>query len=706
MEYFKRELSEYRTDINPINNYMSQAVAFVANLKGVDTKEATKLVKKVIRDKGPKDPIVTYRNRLENGDREFTSSKLSEYINSVVRDDDILVPTFTVYSNPKKNKSLHAGFLKHNISRRNKHKAIAFEAYQNGDIDKHTKNDVLQKVMKIFNNSLSGSYASMSTALYNPSQHSTLTSMTRAVASIGNAVTESVVAGNRCLYSAEATINYITAVIDTVNSTKVAAVMSTYNIYYPTAVEVMDMLLYSTKRYWTNPKAEAAILTYLGRLDKYQLAAVMYVNDLHHMKKYNQELIRSFIGGLATKVIGGCNNPLKALQVDTEGVNNLVHHICMEDISGKKIRYKDLVTADPDTLMVLGATAENVYAVLAKYRLLIKTFFTTDILPMDVGNIKDCYRDVIVLSDTDSTCGSYDIWTDWYFGNNKFTPEAVAVSAAVMTINTQVIDHNIRVFAKNMNIAEESIGLLKMKNEYFWSAFVTANVSKHYYANTWIQEGNVYAKPKLELKGVHLIASAGNQSIVTDAHEDMRNLLTTIEAGEVMDPKAILVKVADMERSLLKAIDSGDIAIFKLDKIKDADAYKLDDKSKTPYFHHDIWTKVFADKYGDPGKPTYMTVKIPTVLKSRRLLSLHLDSIEDPDIQSKLREILTSNGKDQLGTYRVPLTIAGGSGIPKEMIQAVDRHRLVLDNMNIYYIQLETMGLFRPQKLLFSEMGY
>jgi len=706
MEYFKRNLSEYTTTINPIANYMEQVVQFISVYKHVSKKEAVTIAKGLIKQAKPKDPTVTYRSRMENGDREFVTTPLSSYINGTVKSGDVIAPSFTVYDHPDKRKSLHSDFLKINIDKRKKHKALAFEAYQNNDMGAYVHNDVLQKVMKIFNNSLSGAYCSKSTTLYNPSQHYTLTSMTRSVASIGNAVTESIVAGNKGFYNPESVINYITSIVTVVNIKYVTAAMSMYKLYYPTVDEVIKVLKYTSDRYWEDENTYVVVKRYLNGLDKEQLAAIMYVNDLYHLKMYNESSIREFIGSMAAKVVHGTDNPLKALNRNVEGINNLVHHICMEDIRGKRINYSELAESDPELLMVLGSTADNIYRVLDKYKLLLKAFFITDILPIDIANIKDSYRDVIVLSDTDSTCGSYDTWTNWYFGNTRFTPEAVALSAVVMTINTQVIDHNIKVFSKNMNIQDSLVDLLKMKNEYFWSAFITANVSKHYYANTWIQEGNVFAKPKLELKGVHLIASSANQDIVAKAHTDMKKLLTTIEEGGKLNPREVLTKVADMERSILVAIDTGDTNIFKLDKIKDAAAYKLEDKSKTPYFHHELWTKVFAEKYGDPGDPTYMTVKVPTVLKSARTLNLYIETIEDDVIREKLRGILASNKKTALGTYRVPLSIAGGKGIPKEIIQAVDRHRVVLDNLNVYYLQLETVGLYKKKSMLFSEMGY
>jgi len=706
MEIFKRELDEYNTEINPVKNYLEQAITFVSKYYKLSKEEATQELKNIIKNNKPKNPIVKYVGRDETDATVIKESKLTDYINDSVKNGEIVTPSLTVYTHPSKKKSLHAKFLAGNIKRRSEHKHKSFVEYQAGNYLASAHHNVLQKVMKIFNNSLSGAYASMSTALYNPSAHYTLTSITRSVASIGNAVSESVIAGNKCFYTPDSIINYITSIVTCVNMKKVILAISRYKLYEPSVDDVMEMILKSSRRYWKSSKYEDIIRNYLSKLASYELAAVMYVNDLHHMKKHNEELIKDFIGRLGKRTDGIVNDPLKVLNRNLEGVNNLVHHICMEDIKGINVDYGKLYKTNPDILNVLAATADNVYTVLLEYRLLIKTFFTTDILPIDVGSIKDCHRDTIVLSDTDSTCGSYDMWVEWYFGNTKYSPAAVGLSAAVMTINTQVIDHNIRIFSKNMNISKDCVSLLKMKNEFFWLVFITANVSKHYYADTWIQEGNVYAKALLELKGVHVFGSAGNQSIVKKAHDDMHSVLTTIAEGGTIDAKSIITKVADLERYILDAINKGDVSVFKIDKINSPDSYKLEDKSKTPYFHHMLWTRVFKDKYGDPGNPTYMTVKIPTVIKSKAKCTEYLNSIKDTEIKEKLIKCLSDNGKDNIGTFRVPLTIAGNSGMPEEMLDAVDKHRVVLDNMNVYYILLATIGIFRGSKLLFSESGY
>jgi len=700
-------MKDYITTISPISNYMEQAVKFVSKIRNINKEQATEVVKKAIASKKYKDPIVEYRERLDNGDRDMTTTTLSKYIGSVIQNKDIIVPSFTVYDHPDKKRSLHADFLSGNIKKRNKHKAAAFEAYQNGDMGTYINNNVLQKVMKIFNNSLSGAYASNSTILYNPSQHYTLTSITRSVASIGNAVTESLVAGNKCLFTPDTTMNYITACITVPNMATIAMAIKHYSIAIPTVDDVYNMIRRSSDRYWTNTESHNMIYLYLSTLTNTELAAVMYVNDLYHLRAHNEELIKDFVWNLANKVTVGCANPLKALNVNMEGINNLVHHICMDNIKGMKIKYSELQESDPELLMILGSTAENIYKVLSKYHLLIKAFLTTDMLPVDIANVKDLFRDVIVLSDTDSTCGSYDNWVHWYYGNDRFTPEAVALSAAVMTINTQAIDHNIKVFAKNMNIDTDRVDLLKMKNEFFFSQFVTANISKHYYANIEIQEGNVYSKPKLELKGVHLIASSGNQSIVKSAHDDMISFLESAKNDKKISAKEILTKVANLERSILKAISAGEISMFKYDKVKAAESYKDPDKSKSPYFHHMLWNEVFADKYGSPGEPTYMTLKVPTTLTSKKKLTEYISTIEDREVADRLSTTMAKYNKVMLGVFKVPLSIAGGEkGIPVEMLGALDTHRIVLDNMNIYYLLMETLGLFRKGTLLFSEMGY
>ena len=62
--------------------------------------------------------------------------------------------------------------------------------------------------------------------------------------------------------------------------------------------------------------------------------------------------------------------------------------------------------------------------------------------------------------------------------------------------------------------------------------------------------------------------------------------------------------------------------------------------------------------------------------------------------------------KDSLGTFRVPLVIASEKGLPEEMFNAVDIHKVVTNSTNVFYMILESIGFYRKPNLLISEMGY
>lgn len=703
---FKRKPEEYEILLNPVTDYIKQAATYVSINKNMNYEDSVKYVKSRIKEKGTINPIVKYSYRNENGDTEVKQDKLTDYIKETLDAGEVLVPSFTTYIHPSKKKSLHADFLSINIALRKSDKKNAFKYEQLGDKDKEFYYNTLQKTRKVMNNSLSGAYCSPSTALYNKSAHYTLTSMTRCVSSIGNAVSEYIIAGNKHFKTPNIMLNYITSVITDINMSTIEVAVNKFNLHKPSPLEVMDSLLYSSRNYWSDKKYEDEILLFLMKLTPIQLAAILYNNDLYHIKKHNESMVRTLLETMAMKVPTGCVDIFGTLNNAPEGINILSHHIWVEELRGKGTDYKEFAETEPELLLGIASTTQNIVNTLRKYGQFFRAFFVTNVMPIDIAYIKDMLRDAIVLSDTDSTCGSYDKWVDWYFGYTAFSPEAVAISAAVMTINTQVIDHFLKVFARNMNIDSELTELIKMKNEYFWPVFTATNVSKHYFAEIVIQEGNVFGEPKLELKGVHLIASAVDQSVIKQGLATINEINHEISHGNKLSLFKFIKQAADIERDLIVRITKGDIDIFKKDKIKEPSSYKSEEKEKSPYFHHMLWMEVFAEKYGNPGDPAYMVIKVPTELKSKKLTNDFIDSIEDVVIKEKLKSFLEKHGKDNIGTFRPPVSLLGNTGLPDEIIKAIDVKRIVMDNMNQIYLVLESIGGYRKKSMLFSEMGY
>lgn len=698
---FKLEPDEYSINLSPVKEYVKQASTYISKELNVSPNEAVKLVKEGLSRTEINNPIVKYRYKQDNGDRIIKEDKLTDYIKEVLDNNEVLVPSFTSYMHPSKERSLHADFLSINIAKRKQDKANQFKYEQLGDPVKSLHYKTMQNVRKIFNNSLSGAYASASTVLYNPSAHYTLTSITRSVASVGNSITESIVAGNKHFRNPEVIMNYITSIISSCNINGIEYIVNKYNLHKPSVEEVFDTMLYSFKYYWRDPVYEEEILGYLKKLTPVELCAVCYFNDLWHIKRFNPDFVKDLINKMIVKKNDITCDPIY-LNKAPEGIDILAKIICGDTIKGKNINYKEL-EGDP-IMWELASTAKNVIDVITEYKTFFRNFFITNVLPPNIAYIKDMLRDTIVLSDTDSTCGSYDKWVEWYYGEIVFTSEAVSIAAAVMTINTQVMDHYLKVFARNMNVAQHLTELIKMKNEYFWKIFVTANVSKHYFANTDIQEGNVYAKPKLELKGVHLIASPAEQSIVARVHNYIKEINGKIVNNEKISLKHYLTAIADLEREIVTKIKAGDIGIFKLDKIKEPGSYKLE-KERSPYINHILWEDIFAEKYGSPGDPTYLVIKIPTTINSKKDMEAYLNDMKDIDIKNKFVNFLAKYNKDVLTTFRAPHNIVTTSGIPEELLPIIDYDRIIKDNLGSAYILLESLGFYRGNNTI-TDLGY
>ena len=700
---FKRSPKEYSLMKDPVSTYLKQASAYLSKMNSIPIEQATQIVKKSLRKHPIKNPEVLYYTKDQNGDKYKEVGKLSTYIKEAYEDDNIIAPSFTTYVSPKVKKSIHAEFLEENINKRkeDKHKAAVYK--QDGNMELHTYYNTLQKTRKIFNNSLSGAYAAKGTVLYEPTSHYTLTSMTRSVTSIGNAITESMIASNKHFKDYDVTMGYLTTIITTHNLRKMAMLIKKYSLYIPKPEEVFEHIKYSTNPYWASVELEEKLLIFLKSLNKIEICSVLYVNDMNALRKYNDKLTREFLTKLSKKCTTGSIDNIMDINRAPEGIMNLVSHVCSEEIKGINVNYKKL--ANTELLMTLASTAKNATDTLVEYTDLIRTLFVTDIMPPTIGYIKDMFRDSIVLSDTDSTCGSYDSWVNWYFGKTLFSPEATAFSAAVMTINTQVIDHYLKIFTSHMNVPIPNRELIKMKNEFFWDVFTSTNVSKHYFANIRIQEGVVFAVPDLELKGVHLIASSVNKEIRDIAYDMIEYIHKTLTSNQKISLKRMATITANLERKIIKDISEGKTNVFKIDKIKEENAYKLD-KLKSPYIHHMLWTEVFMDKYGNPGDPTYMVINIPTIMKSKRTLAEYITTLDDREIAEKLESFLKKYNKDMLGTFRVPLAISSGKKLPEEIFKAVDFHKVVTNNVNILYLILESVGFFRKPTMLVSEMGY
>ena len=700
---FIKELSEYKMDMKPVQEYLRQASLYLHKVTGKNMDECMAIVKKKLSHADIKDPIVKFNHRKENGDMFEDSTTIVNYIKDNIANDYIIVPSMTAYTNSSKERSLHASFLEGNIASRNSDKKKAFQYKQEKNKVMHGRFNTLQKSKKIANNSLSGAYASISTILYNPTAHYSLTSTTRTATSLANAITESMVAGNKHFRTPELVINYITSCLSIIDMNIIENIINKYGLYKPTSDEVFKSIERSTKLYWTDDDNEYKVRKLLDSLTGVERAAILYTNDFYNLRVYNDVLIKNFVKVLSRRVTGLAQDPLKVLDESEGFVINLIHHICAPDIKGKKVNYKDMV-GSPE-LDALGSTALNVNIVLEKYSDLLQAFFRNDVMPVSVAYIRDMVRRVTVLSDTDSTCATYQDWVDWYTGEISFSDEATAVSASVMTVVTQVLEHKLRQYTSNLNVPDHLKSKITYKGEFYWHSMTPMSVAKHYFASVAIQEGNVFSEDDLELKGVNLIASNAPMFVQKKTKELIISINETINSNKKVSLNHYLKEAADLERKILAEVNKGNIDILKTGKIKEASGYKLG-PDRSPYLNHIFWETVLSGKYGAIGEPPYATVKLPTKLKTKRDMQLFLDGIKDPVIKDKLITYSKKYNKEYIGTFNLPLVIVGEHGIPDELVPAIDSDRIIFDSLGAIYMALEGLNYFRKENMKLMDLGY
>lgn len=701
---FIRENKDYHINISPVNQYIEQTTMFVHKRTGKSMEESRSIVKEIMSKSDLKNPIVTYNNRNEFGDVHEETTTLTNYITDNVNKKYTVVPSLTAYEDMNKDKSLHSTFLEKNIAGRNADKKKAFQYKQEKNTVMFNRFNTLQKSKKIANNSLSGAYASISTILYNPSAHYSLTSTTRVATSIANAITESMVAGNKHFGNPDIVLNYIISCINNVDKEKMKLVIDKYNLYIPSTKEVYDTIIRSSSLYWSNIIMEDKIMKLLNSLDDIDRCAITYVNDIYHLRIFNDKLLREIIGDLSKRVEYNTDKPLEVLDNSEEYVLNLVHHICAKDIKGKKVNYKDMIGTD--ILTILGSTALNINLTLEKYKDLLQVFFSNDVMPINVAHLRDMLRRVTVLSDTDSTCATYQEWIEWYIGEMVVSDIGTAVSASVMTITSQVLEHKLRQFSANMNVPTHLKSVISYKGEYYWKEFaVIADATKHYFAGVAIQEGKVFPETDLEIKGVNLISSNNPMFVQKITKDMMTSINECINNNEKIDLNHYIKIASDLEREITNRLYKGDVTILKTSKIKEASGYKLG-PNKSPYIHHMFWEEVLKSKYGVIEEPPYTAVKIPTTLKTKKKMNDFLKTITDDNIKHNFKEFLVKYNKDNIGTFNLPLIYLGEHGVPEELISAINVNRVVFDSLGAIYKILGTIGFRKKDGLTLCELGY
>lgn len=698
---FVKAPSEYVRNISIIRTAKNDYIKYLQTMTGRSYEQCKAFVLKQLSDSGKfpiQDPDVDYFERNAYGDRVRITSKFSDYLKYAVENEHLIAPTLTTYLNPRQKKSLLSGYIINNIALRDKAKHEMFAAMmaQNARLEMFKKGEQMNK--KTLNNGISGSHVSSSNPLHNKSAHSTLTSNCRTTSAFGNANNEKLLAGNRHYWHPTVAINNVVSIANLTNLVELEAVMQKYQLHYPTGAELFECIMRSSRQYWVSPPNERRIEQLCERLKPIERAAVMYVGDLYHLKMYNDAFMRHFIGTISDRVEQEHDDPDTVVKQNRSEYVGLVVQLFGDMMKGFKISDRKEANRQEDRDRVNGVykkiatNIEKIHKHILDMSDFIKAIFVTDNVPSSIAFLPDSLRHVALISDTDSTIFTVQDWVKWYTGSYQVNDTSNSCAATIIFLAAESITHILAIMSSNFGIEKDRIYQVAMKNEFKFDAIVPTMVGKHYFALIGCQEGNLLAKYKNEIKGVHLRNSNVAKEVIKHAEDMMVRIMKLALKAEPFHIMPFLKEVADLERSIAESIYRGERKYLKNGQIKTAASYSKDEEL-SPYQHYTFWNQVFASKYGVAPEPPYSCSKVSVNLKNQKEIKAWIETIKDDKIRAAAARWNDDTCKNAITTFHLPHTILQQYGIPEEIKPFVEIRRSILDVTKVFYLIMEALGI-------------
>ncbi|AEH03474.1 DNA polymerase [Pseudomonas phage PhiPA3] len=697
---FIRPVDEYCRDLEIIDAYLNDQALYLSAMTGDPVEQCLEFVKAQSRPEGAmalQNPKALILDKNPAGDRELKETTFMGFLNRVKKQELLLSPSMTVYMPESQRQSTHSQYIAEGVANRKRVKKEQMRLEGEGTTEALELAQVRkgeQENFKINNNSYSGATVSAATILYYKSTHSSLTSTCRTATSYANANNEKFIMGNRHYYTPEITKANLLSIANITDLKKLQECMDHFQMHYPTADEVVEMVLRSTAHYWQNQDYTAQIHTMVSGFTPLQRAAVVYVGDLYHTYKHNKDLIRNFLMELSQ--IGRPDQVISKEEYNTyDGdMDLLANFICYDLVKGRN--KEKLAAENPEVFDTIYATGKNISEVLHKYKLIIEALLLTNNVPSSIHAFPTIYRRAAVISDTDSTMFTMQYWVEEFFGRVCFTSEAKRLVFALVFLVSEVVMHILAIQSANMGVSKEKLRLLAMKNEYYFAVLSLTTRSKHYYASQDAQEGVMFAKARMEVKGVGLRDSKVPPKINKAAKKMMENIIKSVKEEIPLDLPAMLKEVADFERDIINSIFSGKSEYLTTGKCKKLNAYKSEDNAT--YAKHRFWAEVFGPSYGGTEEPPYSFVKVSVTVDNRTRFNEWVESIEDKGLAMRLKKWAMENDKSGITTFHVPMTVVENHGIPSEITRVADVRTVISNTMGVFYLILESLGIFLIDK--------
>lgn len=589
------------------------------------------------------DTKLFFRNLYKD---EYDSIELDTIFNTIDKEGLIVGANGTYTFNHSRGIAETSQVLLDSLNRRAEEKKLGLEAEARGDKEAARRHDNAQTHQKSIINSFYGIQLQSGSFLHNPDTASMITTQARELISEMMWSLEKFLDGNMQFSD----FNELGGYFANIQEQEKNKVFDSLITYWPTDNDIRERVNVLAEQINASNKHDNEVVLgfqdWATNMDKDSKCRLYYKNNLFVFLEKNPNVFKMISDMIDSGV--SFHNPVmgEAPEIFDKGTR-AVYDILREFVSQN----------------------ENTYDRVEKYQKL--------------------YRNVVVISDTDSVMVNLNPWVEkmhrlrGYVDNlddDEVVYRIVNIGSYLCTLLCKDAGER---YTKECRVPEEYRYRIYMKNEfYFPSVIIYKGAKKNYSAFCTLREGKKVAK--LSNTGLALTASNMN-SIVREAFDDI--LLNRIHKAKDIDLMGIYGEIITVENKLRSLLESGDPSIGL------SGNYKDETMVDNPYHMYHIrggivWNRIYPDNINRGGNKIFI---FPMNINSMK----DIDDLKSsfPKIYSTIRDEVFMD--ENLGKYGITYISVPDSleKLPEWMIPYIDIDKIIDSHMSPMKRLLPSIGL-------------
>ena len=606
--------------------------------------------------------------------------------------DKIVSPFGTFYETVDKKPSFLKGMVDVKGKKRKTEKKAMLQAKKEGNKTKETFHNNNQATIKINMNSLIGGMGSGFNFLSSIANFNSVTSIARFFIINAYAHAERFLESNFYFRTEEQLINFlITVHRKGPDPLSVVNLCNKAGIRIPELDEVYTFLTNCLHRYMF-PQDHPSVRKILAGLHIGELAFIFYMSNMKHLVMENSEFFRDF-----TSRFFGASVPSTTPNVEPDALYKLdgdlavvlstvYHDIIPLNEKGNSISIYDTIEQYPILAKQLVYLGQHMQSVLDEIQEIFELFMNHKVGIGYVAEHKQMFRDTVILSDTDSIVFTTKSWAEWFNGSLKLDQAAFNMNALVVYWLSKANGYILYNVSHAFRALGKDLVTMNMKNEFMMPIEILTSLKKHYIAMLKIQEGVVYSKPRLDIKGVNLRGSNFSHGTLKYVVWFIQGIIDDIYTTGKVSAKKKITEVLRFERFVLDSLRAGETSFLTVDPVKAEEEYT--DADRTIFFNYLFWEQVFAEKYGSIMIPTKCYVLPLTNIQHPKYLEFLKTKF--PEAEQKLQAFVSKNITKDIN--RIPINPLVDE-IPEELRMVADYKAVVYANTRPLYLTMASLGI-------------